>query len=99
MANNLPPRLCETTDRLTVLLFCDIHIEIGMTCTTVPVCWLLDVEPYNADTSLALLAHIVDLCKSYVIELLSQYTVYWEFCALWLTPHSQKNYSVKLISS
>ena len=54
--SNLPPRLCETTDGLTVLLFCDVRIEIGVTLNIlVP---LLDVELYNAYTSLALLAHI-----------------------------------------
>ena len=36
--------------------------------TIVLACLLLVVEPYNA-----LLTHIVDLCKSYAIELLSQY--------------------------
>ena len=33
LPGNLPTRLCEskTTDELTVLLFCDIHIDIGAT--------------------------------------------------------------------
>ena len=64
------------TDGLTVQLFCDFHIDIGMTlnllqCYCVS-CWMLShTMPYNAKTSLALLPYTV--CRSYVTELLSQY--------------------------
>ena len=50
VAVNLPLRLCEMTNGLTVLLFSDTHVDIGLTLNyTVPAYSLLDVEPYNAD--------------------------------------------------
>ena len=59
LPGNLPMRLCEseTTDGLTVLLFCDIHINKGATlnCLRV-VCGCRAVQTNSVETSLALLA-------------------------------------------
>ena len=63
MAGNLPTHLCESkmTDELTVLLFCDVHIDIGATlnllqCLSV-ICGCRTVQTVtnSAETSLALL--------------------------------------------
>ena len=50
----------ETTDGLTVLLFCDVHIDIGATlnllrCLHV-ICGCRAIKTISAETSLALLA-------------------------------------------
>ena len=53
--------LCETTYGTAVLWHSCQHRH-NIELTTVTACSLLNFEPYNAETSLALLAHIV--CKS-----------------------------------
>ena len=55
----------EMTNRLTVLLF---YINTGMTLT-MPVCQLFDVEQYNAETLLALLACIIykKICNQAIV--------------------------------
>ena len=65
---HLPLCLCETTNGLTVLLFCDIHIDIGTTlnllCLHVS-CWMLSHTMWRHHWHYCLII----ICKSYVIEL------------------------------
>ena len=59
------------TDGLTVLLFYDVHTDIGATLNLLHACVLfVDVEPYNAKILLGLLVHI--LCISCVVILAIQ---------------------------
>ena len=49
----------ETTDGLTVLLFCDVHIDMGTTlnclCVIFYLCMYRAIQTNSAETSLALL--------------------------------------------
>ena len=68
------PCLCEMTNGLTVLLFCDVHIGIGVTLNLLQCLCVVDVGCDHVEPTMQ--RHhrycwlIIIICKSNVIELL-----------------------------